>query len=125
MYNMKAAASILLVVFLSAQTPLGQILKLPLLIEHFYGHKQQSSVSLINFIIDHYSHEHHDADRSEDQQLPFKTVELCNIGSAIIPAAFQTDFSIQPNCLQKVAVNDVHRLQQHLCSIFHPPRTIG
>ena len=122
---MKAAASILLVVFLSAQTPLGQILKLPLLIEHFYEHKQQSDVSLIIFIIDHYSHEHHDADKSEDQQLPFKTVVLCNIGSAIVPAAIRSDFSVQPDRPQNVTVNDVHTPQQHLCSIFHPPRVIS
>jgi hypothetical protein len=122
---MKTVASIFLIVFLSAQTPLGQVFKLPLLIEHFYEHKQQSGVSLISFIIDHYSHEHHDADKSEDQQLPFKTVVLCSIGSAIVPAAIQSDFSIQTGCPQKIAVNDVHTPQQHLCSIFHPPRIVA
>lgn len=122
---MKIAANILLAIFLSAQTPLGQIFKLPLLIEHFYEHKQQSGVSLISFIIDHYSHEHHDADRSKDQELPFKTIVLGSIGSAIVPASLQSDFSIQPGCPQKVAVNDVHNPQQHLCNIFHPPRIVS
>jgi hypothetical protein len=119
---MKTAASILLVVFLSAQTPLGQVFKLPVLLEHFYQHQQQNGISLLSFIIEHYSHEHYDADQSEDQQLPFKTVILCSIGSAVIPAVVQSDFSIQSDYPLKVAVNDVHTPQQHLCSIFHPPR---
>jgi hypothetical protein len=122
---MKTAAYILLVVFLSAQTPLGQVFKLPLLIEHFYDHKQQSGVSLISYIIDHYSHEHQDADRSEDQQLPFKTVVLCSIGSATVPATIPSDFSIQPDCPQKVTVNAGYTPQQHLSSIFHPPRMVS
>ena len=119
---MKIAAYILLIVFLSAQTPLGQVFKLPFLVEHFYEHNQQTGVSLIGFIIEHYSHEHNDADWAKDQQLPFKTVVLCSIGSAIVPASLQADFSIQADCPQKVAVNDVHKPQPHLCSIFHPPR---
>jgi hypothetical protein len=122
---MKTAASILLIVFLSAQTPLGQVFKLPKLIEHFFQHQQQTGTSIISFIIDHYSHEHNDADQSEDQQLPFKTVILCSMGSAVIPAIVQSDFNIRPVCAQNVAVNDVHLPQQHLCSIFHPPRFVS
>jgi hypothetical protein len=122
---MKTVASILLIVFLSAQTPLGQVFKLPVLIEHFYQHQKQSDISLFSFILDHYSHEHHDADQSEDQQLPFKTVILCSMAFAVVPVFMQADFSNQCDCDQKTVVYNVHAPQQHLCSIFHPPRIAG
>ena len=118
---MKTAASILLVVLLSVQTPLGQVLKLPLLIEHYLKHQKQTGVSLLGFIADHYSHEHQDADRSEDQQLPFKTVLLLNMGSAIVPPLIKSNFGVELTCPKKTLLNDHQKPQQHLCNIFHPP----
>ena len=122
---MKTAASILLVVLLSAQTPVGQVFKLPLLIEHFLKHQQQSGTSLSSFVFDHYSHEHQDADQSEDRQLPFKTVLLLNIGSAIVPPVMKADFAVELYCTPKTPVNASHSPRQYLCRIFHPPCAVA
>lgn len=122
---MKTAASIFLVLLLTVQTPVGQVFKLPLLIEHFLKHQNQTGTSLIGFIIDHYSHEHTDADQSEDQQLPFKTVVLLNIGSAIVPPLVKSDFAVELKCPQKLPLNDFHKPQQFLCTIFHPPCSLA
>jgi hypothetical protein len=73
MVTMKKGVTIfLLVSMVSLQTPVGQLLKLPLLIEHFIKHQQQDGVSLLAYLQDHYSEDHHDADLPEDEQLPFK-----------------------------------------------------
>lgn len=122
---MKAAAYILLAITLSAQTPVGQVFKLPLLIEHFIKHQKQTGVSLFSFITDHYSHEHHDADQSEDRQLPFKTVLLLNMGSAIVPPLIKSNFGVDFSCLQKTPLNDSQKLEQYTSGIFHPPCSIA
>jgi hypothetical protein len=118
---MKTAASILLFVLLSAQTPFGQVFKLPLLVEHFIKHQQRSGTSLFTFIIDHYSHEHQDADRSEDGQLPFKSLLVLNMASAIVPPLVKADFAVKPNAVPKTALNLSRTPQKHLSRIFHPP----
>lgn len=118
----KIAAIILLLPLALTQTPLGQLLKLPVLIEHFDKHRKQDGMSFWEFMNDHYTNDHNDADRSEDDQLPFKTAMLQNIGFAVVPAALLTDFSLEFDIPAKVKLNDFYTPQQHLCSIFHPPR---
>lgn len=116
------AAIILLFLFTTTQTPLGQLLKLPLLIEHYRKHKKLDDVSFLKFLNDHYAADHNDADRPEDEQLPFKTVLLQSIGSALVPDIVTTDFALTPNGPAKMLLQKFYILQQHLCSIFHPPR---
>jgi hypothetical protein len=120
---MRTTVAILLLVLLTlTQTPLGQLLKLSLLIERFYKHKKQDGVSLLEFLKDHYAKEHNDADQKEDEQLPFKTVLVQNIGFALVPGFVQTGFSLSFDGPKKVILQGSRILQQHLCSIFHPPR---
>ena len=120
---MKAAMSILLLVLLTTtQTPLGQLWKLPLLIEHFYKHNKQEGVSLLKFLIDHYSAQHKDADQSEDEQLPFKTVMLENVAFAIVPNILKIHFPLTFNIPIEIMLKEIYTPQQHLCAIFHPPR---
>jgi hypothetical protein len=69
-----------------------------------------------------YSHEYHDSDWPDDQQLPFKTVVLFDIGFAVVPLIAKADFAVKFNALRNVIMNDVHTLQKHFHTIFHPPR---
>lgn len=110
------------VLFAITQTPLGQLLKLPVLIEHFNKHRNQDGISFFEFLNYHYSTDHNDADESEDQELPFKTMDLQNFGFAIVPAILKQEFSLSFEVTAKVMLNDAYTPQQHLCSIFHPPR---
>jgi hypothetical protein len=118
----KVATIVLLTLFSFTQTPLGQLLKLPVLIEHFQKHQEQNGDSLLGFLKDHYATEHQDADQSEDQQLPFKTVLLQNIGFAVVPGFLSNDLFIDLEIPLKVTLNDACAPQQHLSAIFHPPR---
>jgi hypothetical protein len=67
-------------IFLCANTEIGQLLKLPNLIQHFskdHGHIDHHDISFIDFVIIHYnkSENHHkDNHKSDHQNLPFKTI---------------------------------------------------
>lgn len=60
-----------------ANTSIGQLLKIPNLIEHYKEHKSEvanSSSSFIDFIKAHYSKNAH-TNNDDHQDLPFKTIE--------------------------------------------------
>jgi hypothetical protein len=121
--SMKKAATIfLLVLMVSIQTPFGQLLKLPLLVEHYIKHQKQDGVSLINFLEDHYVSDHQDADLPEDEQLPFKNIMLYSIGYAILTPVVQANVVAPLPTEKKVVFPDTYNPQQHLAGIFHPPR---
>ena len=113
---------LLLVLLLSAQTPLGQVLKFPVLMEHFYKHKKQEGVSFLEFIKDHYSPNHNDADQSEDDQLPFRGDVVQNIGIALLPTLFKADFDINYIVPHKLFDREILLPTQSPGNIFHPPR---
>ena len=118
----KATATLLLIVLTITQTPMGQLLKLPLLIEHFCKHNKDDGVSLFKFLKDHYTSGHNDADRSEDKQLPFNTVIIQSIGFALLPGAVRADFSLNLDVPKKEIPLELYLPQQHCHTIFHPPR---
>lgn len=120
---MKNAATIFLAILLiSVQTPLGQLLKIPLLIEHYIKHRKQDGTSFTSFLKDHYASDHNDADMPEDEQLPFKDLAFQHIGYAIFVPVVQTK-TLLPSPVEKMIVfSDAKHAQKHLTSIFHPPR---
>jgi hypothetical protein len=66
----------LVFVFLCANTSLGQLVKLPNLVEHYKAHKNElssNSISFIEYIKLHYAK---NVDNNQDHQnLPFKTLD--------------------------------------------------
>ena len=115
---MKAVAVIFLVTLMSStQTPVGQLFKLPLLIEHFIKHQNQKSLSLLAFLEEHYISEHRDADMPEDERLPFKTIILFTMGSAIVPEVVKAGFCDFTTAEKKVILPQVYSSQQHLSSM--------
>ena len=119
---MKATTIFLLTVMVSIQTPLGQLFKLPLLIEHYIKHQKQDGVSLIGFLKDHYASNHKDADLPEDEQLPFKNTTYHNIAYAIVTLDVHTNIVAPLAIEKKIVLPDTFTPQQHSGSIFHPPR---
>ena len=120
---MKSTATIfLLVLMVSIQTPIGQLFKLPLLIEHFIKHQKQDGISLLSFLADHYAADHNDADLPEDDQLPFKNISFHSIGYAIVTPVIHANVLAPLSHEKKIIFPDSYTPQQHLESIFHPPR---
>lgn len=111
-----------LVLMVFIQTPAGQLLKLPILIEHFMKHQTEDGVSLTGFLQDHYSPGHNDADIPEDEQLPFKNITFYSIGYALIPTVIKTIASNKLPADKKLIFSEACTPQQHIGSIFHPPR---
>ena len=118
----------LLFVFLSANTELHQLLKLPVLIHHYLSHHQdEHDKSFAHFLADHYSSkpEHTDKDNHEHDNLPFKTNDCADMHSNI---AFNHHhhFSLcEPNIVaEKVSViyNVLFYSSSALNSIWQPPK---
>lgn len=60
-------------------TEFSQVLKMPLLVEHFIEHRHENkNITLYQFLYMHYAMgDVHDADYAKDMKLPFKTHDNC------------------------------------------------
>ncbi|HEY0356761.1 MAG TPA: hypothetical protein VGC29_11180, partial [Flavisolibacter sp.] len=84
----KISAIFFLTVILVSQTPLQQVLRIPLLISHFQEHNSiQKNISFIDFFRIHYLSGHPaDDDFDRDEQLPFRSADIVIItGAVVIP----------------------------------------
>ncbi|WP_146603245.1 hypothetical protein [Flavobacterium aquaticum] len=91
----KLIAFFLISVFMCANTSIGQLLKIPNLIEHYIEHKNElttASISFIDFLESHYS-KNAENNPEEHQDLPFKTFEIT---STVFVLVNHTNFQIQP-----------------------------
>ncbi len=85
----KFTAILILTAYLFSTTELHQLLKLPVVFEHYYEHKQlNKDISFLDFLDMHYMHGSPlSSDYAEDMQLPFKTIDkcLCTTIPVIVP----------------------------------------
>ena len=85
----KTIAISFLFIFLCANTEIGELLKLPNLIHHFFehhNHEDEHSISFIDFVKSHYNdnNKHSDTDKhDEHHNLPFKTFDT-SVNSAFV-----------------------------------------
>lgn len=120
---MKTYITIFFLVLLSlVQTPVGQLLKLPLLIEHFNKHQKNEGISFFSFLEEHYASEHQDADLPEDEQLPFKNISFYAIGYAIVPEVVKANTVTHFPSDKKIIFLKHFTPQYYPGNIFHPPK---
>jgi hypothetical protein len=122
----KKAAYIFLAIYLLGATELSQLLKIPLLIEHYTEHKlDNGNLSLLSFMYMHYVvDDGATTDEQKDQNLPFKSAHFQMQNTVV--------FSIFKYELPKIFVNmnrSVWPVMQSnslstiaLGSLFRPPR---
>jgi hypothetical protein len=122
----KKAAYIFLAIYLLGATELSQLLKIPLLIEHYTEHKlDNGNLSLLSFMYMHYVGDDGDTtDEQKDQNLPFKSAHF-QMQNTVVFAVFKYE-------LPKIFVNmnrSVWPVMQSnslstivLGSLFRPPR---
>lgn len=79
----------MMTVYLLSQTEFHQLVKIPLLLEHYVEHRTESpEMSFLDFLAMHYLHgSPQDHDFAKDQRLPFKSSD-CN--TVAIPAVLPT-----------------------------------
>lgn len=121
----KLIAIFLISVFMCANTSIGQLLKIPNLIEHYIEHKNElttASISFIDFLETHYS-KNAENNKEEHQDLPFKTFE---IASTVFLLTNNANFQIQPI---KVLIPNKQKFFYHknfkshlIASIWLPPK---
>ncbi len=74
------------ILFLGSSTELHELIRLPLLLEHYYQHRSDDPyLSLFDFLKIHYSGQHpNDNDDNDDNELPFKSkASLTHIDTAV------------------------------------------
>ena len=124
---MKKWVSILLLsLYLLSTTELNQLLKLPVLIEHYVEHKYlKPEIPLVSVFKMHYDHPVKDADYKTDRKLPF-----------IIHSTLSLVFTLNTNFSFEISGSDhkYYRIQNipsldenlyikgYLHSIWQPPR---
>ena len=112
-----------LVLYINSNTEFHEMLRLPILLEHYSEHKQKvSDISFWDFLVMHYKSDvSHDAD---DNQLPFKDPAH----SFTAPTLAIPIHKIMLSDTQLIAeVSHVSSYQEtfiasHLSDIFQPPR---
>ncbi|ULQ57051.1 hypothetical protein KJS94_02420 [Flavihumibacter rivuli] len=115
-----------LLLFTLAQTELHQLVKLPVLVEHFREHrKADPGISLVDFLVLHYkAQQNPDSDYQKDRQLPFKTADCLTAISFV----FETPFSIEVKREVAEFKQEFYIRHQNFAadqcpgSIFQPPR---
>lgn len=125
----KIVAIVFLFTFLSTNTEFGQLLKLPVLIHHYFEHVElDENESLINFLKVHYEREinHPDDVHGDHERLPFKTTDF---HTAHVPVILQPLTIEIPSITEKAVIQDnkVYSIDEHysfahLRNIWQPPR---
>lgn len=120
----KLIAYFLILVFMCANTSIGQLLKVPNLIEHYNEHKNElttDSISFIDYIVSHYSK---NADNNQDHEhLPFKTLDNSSstfFAFSIIPYQIQVVMSLIST--QKKFLYNKSFKSNLIASIWLPPK---
>ena len=107
---------------------MSQLVKLPILVEHFIEHKKTNqSLSLWQFLDMHYAHgDVMDADYDQDMKLPFKSHDGCFSSASVIfvNAGFQTlDHKVLVSSNNMYSVyNEPLVPSAYLSFIWQPPK---
>ncbi|MDB4900784.1 MAG: hypothetical protein JWQ63_65 [Mucilaginibacter sp.] len=122
----KRTARLFLVIFLMQMTQLGELARLPLLVQHYIQHKHlHPETTIYGFFKMHYLDKTVvDADYDQDMQLPFKTVHLhCFALQMSMPQMVLTLNNVFFPLIKEEIANQRFILPKSLLSsIFKPPR---
>lgn len=115
--------------FLSANTAFGEVLKLPMLVQHYLEHtSEEIDVTIFKFLVQHYTegenHDHRENHNHHDQ-LPFKAID--GHFSSVVSIAASPSIVISNNTLVVTSIKLPAYSQQsysnaYLNSIWQPPR---
>jgi hypothetical protein len=125
----KYVSIILLSIYLISLTELSQLVKLPLLIEHFSEHKQKDGhMSFWKFLQIHYSQNKlNDADYEKDMKLPFKSHDGCinSIVSESVPTSyyFISSKPVFSHSNSYSSYTEQFLTSAYLTSIWQPPKS--
>lgn len=116
-------------IYLFSTTEASQLLKLPIVFQHFAEHsKEDKTISFLQFLACHYLHgSPKDKDYERDMQLPFKTSNDCvsSISPAFVPS--MPEISVNKPVELPEKKNSFPKsqfsLSSFLSSIWQPPKS--
>jgi hypothetical protein len=118
----------LLLSYLFSMTELHQILKTPLLVEHYYEHNDKEELSVLTFLEMHYLNGNvKDADYEKDMKLPFKSFQdnHPNVVLSLPETTSFFNFFSYPISEQKsFSFENQVNTSNFFTSIWQPPKTI-
>ncbi|MDX5437572.1 MAG: hypothetical protein LPK03_10280 [Pontibacter sp.] len=124
----QSVAIVFLLVYLFAGSTLQQLMKVPVLLEHYREHKAMDQhISMLGFFTMHYlSGAVKDADYARDMQLPYKSAEQASSPSpsVYIPPMFSELILSPPLLAQKdyPLLEETGTPTPFGCSIWQPPK---
>ncbi len=114
-----------MVLFLTTTTELGQLLRFPLLIEHFVEHKDKKpELSFWGFLQIHYDNNHKEEGDPIDEKLPFVShVSIIHLIATTPPTILKIDkIKIPTNNTRVETFHDLVLESNYLSSIWQPPK---
>jgi hypothetical protein len=123
----KATAYIFFILYLFLTTEAYQVLKIPVILEHFHEHqKENKDITLLEFLNIHYMHgSPMDADYERDMQLPFKRVNQHIHASSLHVkdlTTAQLSIPLPPKESEFLILDDKDIQSPDLSPIFQPPK---
>lgn len=119
-------ALFLMMLFLISTTEIGQVLKFPLLVEHYIEHTSNNpELSLWGFLQIHYSESHKEEGDPMDEKLPFVShTHFVSIVAIVTPTPILKIERIKFNTLDNKihAFNEDEVESSYLSSIWQPPK---
>ena len=129
-FNLKKLATIFLfTVYLFSTTEAHQLLKLPVIFQHFLEHKSENKqISFLQFLDIHYMHGNpNDKDHDRDMQLPFKTSGCCAFSVSTSFVSLMQPISIEnpsETMIIRHGISKIHFINSsYLSNIWQPPKT--
>lgn len=124
----RVAACLLLLVYVTSAVTTRELLKLPLLAEHFHDHKSANvNTSLYSFLVFHYLYEKDmDNDAEKDRKLPFKSIENNATPNVVSLKPPVQHYNLSGK--QRLVNLNFHILDDRLApslfcnAVWHPPR---
>lgn len=115
-------------VYLFSVTEAHQLLKLPVIFQHYAEHKTENDkISFLEFLAMHYLHgSPNDKDRDRDMQLPFKTSGDCACAFTPFVSLIQPISIEQPHiiiALNHSVPNSDFINSRYLSNIWQPPKS--
>lgn len=115
-----------LFLFLTANTALGEILRLPTLLKHYIQHEEKENTSFFEFLKLHYADKiNHPDDHQNHHKLPFKTMDFHSL--QVISQDVPVLISFAQIITDSIVIKNAIRQQQFhsnsfLNNIWQPPR---
>ena len=116
-------------VYVFSNSPSGELLKIPVLVLHYFEHKTDNkNLSVFEFLYIHYANgDVQDADYAQDMKLPFKKIGKTSLSSLHLecPNAFiftPQKYEYKATFLSFMTYYNFQYSHTYFCEIWQPPK---